>query len=203
MSDALTWTVNEYLMLGVTLALFAFVGLRRGVNRELLSMVGIGVGMIVANGSGPALQPQANRLYSLVRFALGGGLTSADPTAAWARASQMPPLVATSADVQSLSVVVFIFIVILAYMVGQRLFPTPKALVIRFLGLLAGGINGFLVSHYLFPAVLSQPRAVILLPGAQVKQTLNSPQNVAMVVVFFVAVLIAFGLYSAGSSKKK
>ena len=117
MSEVLTWTVNQYLLLGITLAVFGFVGFRRGVNRELLSMVGIGLGMMIAGSSGPALQPQVNQLYRMLRFAVGGGLSSSDPTAAWAVASKLPPIIATTAETQTLSLFVFIIVVIVAALI--------------------------------------------------------------------------------------
>jgi len=203
MSGVLTWTVNQYLLLGITLAVFGFLGFRRGINRELLSMVGIGLGMVISGNAGPALQPQVNRFYRMFRFAVGGGLTSSDPAAAWTKASQLPGIVTTSAQIQLLSLLVFIFIALVFYFMGQRLFPTAKSVMVKFLGLLAGGINGFLTSYYLFPLFLNESRAVVVLPGEEVTTTLSTPDNIALVAVFFVVVLIAFGLYSAGSSKKK
>src|SRR4030042_1798854 len=80
MEGAVTWHVNQYSLVGITLAIFAFVGLRRGISRELLSMVGIGLGMLLANVLAPILGPQVNRFYRLGRFALGGGLAGDDPT---------------------------------------------------------------------------------------------------------------------------
>jgi uncharacterized membrane protein required for colicin V production len=203
MTDALTWTVNQYLLLGITLALFAYMGFRRGVNRELLSMVGIGLGMMVSGSAGPVVAPLVNRLYRVGRFALSGGLFAGDPTTAWASANSLPSIVNTPEAVQSVSLLVFVAVALAFYLLGQRAVPGGKSLPLRVLGLLAGGINGFLASYYLFPLVFSRPRAIIMVPGEQVKSTLNEPQNIALVAVFFVVVLIAFGLLSAGSSRKK
>jgi len=203
MGNALTWTVDQYLLLGVTLALFALVGLRRGVNRELLSMVGIGVGILVSERGAVVLQPQVNRLYQMVRFALSGGLSSPDPTAAWAQASSLPPLVSTAAHLQTLALCVFVLIVLIFYLLGQRLLRKSNSIIIRFLGMLAGGINGYLTASFIFPTLLNGAPAVITVPSQAVTTTLSTPRNIAFVIVFFIVVMIVFGLYNAGSSKKK
>ena len=63
--------------------------------------------------------------------------------------------------------------------------------------MLAGAINGFLVCYYLVPLVFPKPRAIIAVPGGDVRGVLASGQTLALVAVSFVAILIAFGLYNA------
>lgn len=203
MEGAVTWNVSQYMLVGLTLGLFAFVGFRRGVNRELLSMVGIGLGMLLATVLAPGLGPQVNRFYRLARFSLGGGLTADDPTAAWQKARELPNFVRTPADEQFLSVVVFAVIALLFYLWGQGRAATAHSLTSRVLGLLAGGINGFLVAYFLFPLIFPEPRAVITVPSGDISAALSSSQTIALAGVFFVVVLIAFGLHSASRSRRE
>ncbi len=203
MENILTWTINQYVLLGIVLAIFAFLGFKRGVNRELLSMIGVGLGILLADGLAHALQGWVNRFYKLGRFALAGGLTAADPTQAWQGIEKLPALVSTPEDLRFLAILIFLILLLVIYLLGQRFIAAPKTFMAQFLGLLAGGINGFLVAYYLFPLVLVPSQAVIIkLPSSEVKATLGSSRSIAMVVVLVIVVLIAFGLHSTPSGRK-
>jgi len=197
MEGTINITIGYYLPVGATLLFFGFLGFRRGVNRELFSMFGIALGMWLASSLGPALVPLANRLYKLLRFALTEGLTSGDPTAAWQNAKAWPDLIRTTADVQLLALGVFVVIVLLFYLWGQGRARPPQTGMSKLLGLVAGGINGFLIAYFLFPALLPKSTAVITLPSGQINATLGNRQTVALAIVIFTVLLIAFGLHSA------
>jgi hypothetical protein len=197
MEGAVTVTVNQYLAIGVTLALFGFLGFRRGVNRELFAMLGIGVAMWLANALGPSLVPMANRMYKLLRFVLTGSLTAGDPAGAWQKAQAWPDLIHSAMDVELLSVAFFVLIVALFYLWGQQRVRAPGSAMSNLLGLLAGGINGFLVALYLVPAMLPRATAVITLPSGQISATLGTRRNIALAIVCFTVLLIAFGLHNA------
>ena len=203
MDSAVTWNVNQYMLMGLALGLFGLVGFRRGVNRELLLMIGIALGMWLSSQVAPSLESLVNRLYRMGHLALGGGLTGQDPTAAWQSARELPDLIRTPEDLQMLGLALFILVVACSYLLGQRRFPQPDSTMLRILGSFAGAINGFLVSYHLFPIVLAKPTAVISLPSGQVQEALTSGQTIARMVALFVFVLIAFGLYSASRSKKR
>jgi hypothetical protein len=196
-------TVDQYTLLVITLALFAFLGLRRGVNRELLFMAGIALAIFVADPLASALQPQVNRFYKLGHFALGGGLVGEDPTAAWRNVRDLPDLIRSPGDAQLLLLIVFVLIALIFYLWGQHGMPTPGAIMPKVLGLLAGGINGFLIAYFLFPLLFPQPATTITLPSTELNATLSSTRTLAWVAVFFVLVLIAFGLYGSTGPKRK
>lgn len=197
MEGSVNITVGYYLPVGMVLLLFGLVGLKRGVDRELFSMLGIALGMWLAGSFGPSLAPLVNRLYKLGRFALTGGLTSGEPTAAWQDAKAWPDLIRTASDVQLLVAGVFGIIVLLFYLWGQIGVRPPQTGMSKLLGLVAGGINGFLVAYFLFPALLPQSKAVITLPSGQINATLSNRQTVALAIVVFTVLLIAFGLHNA------
>ncbi len=197
MEGAVTWTIDQYAIVGAALVAFGFVGLQRGIHRELLSMAAIGIGALVSGWLARALAPQINRIYRLGRFALEGGLSGDDPAAVWRRIGAMPDLVQSTDDVQLLGVLIFCLIVLVAYLWGQRRAPAPFTLLPRLLGLLAGALNGFLVCWHLVPLVLPKPRAIIAVSGGDVPGVLASGQTLALVAVSVVAILIAFGLHNA------
>lgn len=197
MEGAVTWTIDQYAIVGAALLVFGFVGLQRGIHRELYSMVGIGIGALLSGWLARALGPQINRTYRLGRFALEGGFSGEDPTAAWRRIGALPDLVRTPEDVSFVSVTIFCLIVLVAGLVGQRRARAPFSLLPRVLGLFAGALNGFLVCYHLVPLVFPAPRAIIAVSGGDVRSVLASGQTLALVAVSFVAILIAFGLHNA------
>ena len=200
---SVTWNLNQYLVMGTLLGVFALVGFRRGVNRELLSVIGIGLGIFVAQRTAPTLGPQVNSVYRMMRFALRGGLTSDNPTDAWEQARRLPDLVKSQADVQLCGVVVFFLVVLVFYLVGQQYVAGPRSIILKLLGVFTGVVGGFLMAYYLIPIIFPEPQAVITLPSGQMQETLRRGETVAYVVAFFVAVLIALGLFSASGARKR
>jgi uncharacterized membrane protein required for colicin V production len=194
---AVTWTIDQYVIVGTALVAFGFIGLQRGVHRELHSMVGIGIGALLSGWLARTLAPQINRLYRLGRYALEVGLSGEDPGVAWRRIGATPDLVQATENVSSASVVVFCLIVLVAFMWGQRRVAAPHAFLPRLLGMLAGALNGFLVCYYLVPLVFPTPRAIIAVQSGGIRNVLTGGQTPALVAVSLVAILIAFGLHSA------
>jgi len=190
--DVLSWSVDQYALIGVTLALFGSLGFVRGASRELRSMVGIGVGMLMANALVPHLSKQINSVYKLGRFAFAA--IDGDPGAAWQEAQLLPDLVRTPRDLQLASLAVFIGVVLICYLWGQTSIAAASSLPSRLLGLLAGGINGFLVAYYAFPILFPKSEAVITVPSGRINAALGSSRTMALVAVFIVVVVIALGL---------
>lgn len=197
-----TVNVSEHVLMGLLLGLFALVGFRRGVHRELISLVGMGLGMLAANALTGPLIPSVNRFYRMARFALGGGMSAADPTVAWRQAQAAPDLIRTAAQQQTLGLVVFLFVVLLFIIGGQIWGAKPRSLLLRVLGALMGLINGYLVARFLTPVLFAAPRALIALPSGEVQARLTDTETLAFAVLFFVGIIIALGLYSASGKSR-
>ncbi len=198
-----TWTVSQQMLIGVAAALFGYLGFRRGINRELLQMIGIFVSMLVASHLAPAMRNMVNRFYRLFRLMFTGAFFTGDLMEAWQEVQALPPLVETPEDVQMLSLVTFVVVLLMFYLIGQYQLPQPKGLALRLLGTFVGVINGFLIIYYLFPMVFTRPQAIILLPSEEVHRTLTDEQTVARIVALFIVVLIAFGLYTASTPRRR
>ena len=192
----MSWNVDQYALIGITLLLFGFLGFRRGANRELRSMVGIGLAMLLARVLVPNLGKQINFLYRLGRFALA--VVDSDPSNAWQEAQLLPDLIQTPEDLQFVSLLVFLGIILLCYLWGQSRIAAPFSLSSRVLGALAGGINGFLVAYYVFP-ILLKSEAVIRVPGGEINAALGNSRTMALAAVFAVVVLIGLGLKASRS----
>ncbi|MGI5915041.1 MAG: CvpA family protein [Anaerolineae bacterium] len=198
-----TWNVNHYLFLGLILGAFGFIGFRRGAKRELLSLVGIVLGILVAKPLAVMIQPRLNHFYRLARFALSGGLSSPDPMATWTQIRQSPGLVHTAQQQVWLQLAIFGAIVLIFFFIGQGRISKGGSLVPNTLGLFVGAVNGFLFAYYLLPLLMPAPQTVIALETGSARQALTEPEVMARMVVFLVMAVIAFGLYSATGGGKK
>ncbi len=198
-----TWTVSQQMLIGIAAALFGYLGFRRGINRELLQMIGVFVSMVSASQLAPAMQDMVNRFYRLLRLMLTGALLGGDMLEAWQEVQALPPLIRTPEDMQMLSLVTFVVVLMMFYLIGQYQLPQPQSLALRLMGAFVGIINGFLIIYFLFPMVFTRPEAIILLPSEEVHQTLTDEQTVARIVALFIIVLIAFGLYTASAPKRR
>jgi len=190
-------------MLGVFLVVFAYLGLRRGVSRELTLTLGIVLGILISPSMAIGFTPWVNRFYRLGRFALSGGLFSDNPAAAWQATSAVGELVKSPRDQQVFTVVLFFAIVLLFFLIGRARIPVGKTVMLRVLGALTGAINGFLVAYYLSPYLLNVYETTVVVPSQELRKTLTAADNIALAVWVFIAVVIAFGLYNARGSRKR
>lgn len=195
--------LSQSVLLGVILAVFAYLGFRRGVNRELLLTLGIVLGILLSPRMALILTPWVNRFYRLGRFALSGGLFSDNPAAAWQAASGLDDLVESPRDQLILTLVIFSSFVLLFFIIGRKRLPLGKTLILRVLGALAGAVNGFLIAYFLSPHLLNVYETTVILPSQELRTTLTATETIARAVFVFLAVMIAFGLYNARGSRKR
>jgi uncharacterized membrane protein required for colicin V production len=195
-------TPSNTLILGLAIGVFAVIGWRRGVSRELFTVLVIIFAMLFAQYIAPDLRAPINRMVKLVTFVFGGGLGSDDLSGSWAKVRSAPDLIAPN-KAELLSVAVFVLIVLAAYGVGQMRRSGVEGLMTKALGLLTGAVNGFLIVWYLFPRVFTGPETTIKLPSQALKTELLQPNTMARMAFFFVLVLIAWGLYTASSARRK
>jgi len=197
--DIVSWHVGQNPLIGATMALFGFLGFVRGANRELRSMVGIGLGMLLATLLVPNLGKQINSLCKLGRFAFA--VIDSDPSTAWQKAQVSPDLIQTPADLQIVSLLLFVGLVLASYLWGHSQTAAPPSVPSKLLGVLAGGINGFLIAYYVFPILFPKSEAVITVPSATINQALRSSRTMALVAVLVVVVLIGLGLKASRPPK--
>ncbi|MBN1402047.1 MAG: CvpA family protein [Anaerolineae bacterium] len=185
---------------GSFLGVFALIGGRRGVHREVLALMGILLAIVVSSTLAEAVQPQVNRLYRYGRAGINIVLGADDPGAEFVKASEAPDLVAAD-DLPKLHLAVFGLITLFFYVLGEVRMAAPKAIVPRVLGLFVGAVNGYAIASYLLP-ILFVKNVSVKVPAIEAQRLLSEGETVAQVLFFFVFVLIAFGLYTASGAKK-
>ena len=201
MTSAPSVTIDQSVLLILILGLFALIGLRRGANRELVTVVGLVISYLLVTLTLDSLVPWVNKLYRLARFALAGGLTADDPVTAWSQVQSLPLLVSTDVARRNLGLACFAVLATISYYVGSRTAPQGVSAIARLVGLLLGAVNGFVVASYLFRHALVSASATIEVASGAVRATVTSSQTVGKIVVVLVVALIAFGLHGASGGR--
>jgi len=189
-----------YLMVGFVI-LFGLMGLRRGVFKELLTLVGVFVGIAVGKWGADFLEPWVNRFHKLFMFALKGGLVAEDPSGIFAEIKELPPLVATDSDRLILGTAAFGLIVLTFYLLGEFIIDPPKTASQRFSGLILAGTNGYFIAYFLAPRHLPTPETTIRFSTSGLVNLLS--QNLVKAVLVFVLVLIVLGLQMSTRPKRQ
>ncbi len=140
---------------------FGLIGFLRGVAREVITSIGITAAYLIVKWGGSFLTRWTNMLFKMAIFTARGGLAADDPTVIWGQVSGIHPVIETDAERLIFNLVVSALLVILAYIVANKLTPS-RAIPIRpiclgslppsrLLGSVAGLLNGYLVANYVIP----------------------------------------------------
>ncbi len=201
MGNATTVTIDQVVLMALILGVFGLVGFRRGANRELITLVGIAISFVVLTQLLEVIVPVVNKLHRLARFATQGGLLADDPTVAWGEVKNLPMLITTEAQRRNLGALLFALLVGASYYVGFRAAPPASNTMSRVLGLVLGGVNGFIIASYLFRYALVATKATIELSSGAMRDTVMSGQTIGRIAVALVLALIALGLYGASHKR--
>jgi len=188
-----------YLIVGFVV-LFGLMGLRRGVFRELLSLFGVFLAIVVGRWGTSFLEPWVNRSYKMAMFALKGGLASDDPSGILAKMGSLTPPVTTDADRLVLGTVAFVLIVLGFYLLGEFAVDPPKTISQRLSGIVLAGVNGYFIAYFLAPRHLPTPQTTIRFSARGMIDLLT--QNLIKVLLAFVIVLIVLGLQMSTKPKR-
>ena len=172
--------------------MFGLMGLRRGVFRELLTLFGVFLGIVVGRWGAPFLEPWVNRFYKLIMFAVKGGLVTDDPSSILAEIGDLKLPVTTDSDRLILGTVAFVLIVLAFYLLGEFVIDPPKNMSQRLSGIVLAGASGYFIAYFLVPRHLPTPRATIRFSTSDLMNLLT--QNLTKVMLVFVIVLIILGL---------
>lgn len=188
-----------YLFTGF-IVLFGLMGLRRGISKELLTLVGVFLAIAVGKWGAPLLKPWANRYYKLVMFSLKGGLVAEDPSSVLAEIEKLKAPITTAHDLLVLGTVAFGLVVLAFYLLGEFVIKPPKKASQRLLGLVLAGMNGYFIAYFLVPRHLPKPQATFRFSTSGMMDLLS--QNLIKVLLAFVLILIFLGLQMSTRPKK-
>jgi hypothetical protein len=184
--------LNQLYLIAGFVILFGLMGLRRGVFRELLSLFGVFLAIVVGRWGTSFLEPWVNRSYKMTMFALKGGLASDDPASVLVEMGALTPPVTTDADRLVLGTVAFASIVLGFYLLGEFVVDPPKAISQRLSGIVLAGVNGYFIAYFLAPRHLPTPQTTIRFSASGMIDLLT--RNLIKVVLAFVIILIVLGL---------
>ena len=176
------------------------MGLRRGVFRELLALVGVFLAIVVGGGGARFLEPWVNRFYKLGMFALRGGLATDDPASVLTEMGDLTRLVSTESDLLVLGTAAFALIVLVFYLVGELVVDPPETTSQRLSGVVLAGVNGYFIAYFLAPRHLPAPETTIRFSTEGLLALLT--QNLIKVVLVFVIILIVLGLQMSTKPKR-
>ncbi len=178
----------------LVMGLFAYLGYRRGVIRELIAMPGIVLAPFIGAWAGVALRVWVNRFYRLAMFARFGGLTTDDTASVMAQVQKVPPLINTAEDVATLGMIVFLLVIAAGYLIGQWRAKAPADRAARLLGAVLGAFNGFLLVEIVLPRFWRAQFAVVVVPTASMIQLLGGRTAIILIVAFLAVVLYGLSL---------
>jgi len=196
------WYIDDGTVVVAALLVFLYVGYRRGVQRELPTLFGLGAGWLLASLVGPGLAERMNRLYRSARFLVEDSLSREDPAAVWERIRALPDIVRTDTDAKVLALAVFVGWVGLVYIVTQFRCRGPANRTGQVLGALGGATNGLLFSRGVMLLTRGTAMRWTLPAAGLVEAAFPEGSGASVMVVLVVALLIAFGVYSAAGAHR-
>lgn len=171
----------------IVILAFAVVGFQRGWRREVLSLVFVlgGVLFLYLNGGRGVAQFLFTRLPVIFQDASGSANVPVSPTSP------------SDSQVLITTFLVFVVIVVLGYIVGNRAFPPPSNPSDRIMGAIPSIVSGYAIISYITNAFSRTPLITI-----GVNTPSQSLLSSYMLVIFVIAVILAIvGLVVANTRK--
>jgi hypothetical protein len=207
---------TQVVLLAVVIV-FGFIGFSRGAQREFLVTVAVLFAGVFVQVGHDQLVFWANRMHKLTLFVLRGGLGASDPSAAWAKIRALPNLITTAQQQLYLTLIVFVVIVFMAYLLGELSFRKKKRIPLgaifglitvkpaltlfsRSLGLILGAVNSYLILRFWLPRLFPAAKTVVVVPSGSMADFLG--QNINYVFITIVVVLVVLG-WQASTGRKK
>ena len=209
--------LTTQVVLLAVVVVFGFIGFSRGAQREFLVTVAVLFAGVLVQVGHKWLLFWVNRMYKMMLFVRNGGMGASDPSAAWAKVRALPDLIVSPQQQLYMTLAVFAAIVLLAYLLGELVFrqklkpvsvlalpsvvlPTSPHFFARFLGLILGAVNGYLIFRFLVPRLFPVAKTVVVVPTGSLTDLLG--KNINYVFIIIVAVLILWAwLASTGRNK--
>lgn len=180
------WLLQAWQCFFLIVLVFAVAGFMRGWKREIVSVAfTLGAAFVVGLGGGAAI---AQTIFERIPLALQ------DPSHPQPVTSPNPTITAV------VTVLTLILLIILGYIIGNKVFPKPGTPAERFLGAVIG-IGAGIVIYYIVSLI-----APYLAKGPGFSFFISAPSQSAvgssfLIIFIIVAVLLIVGLVSARAKK--
>ncbi len=189
--------IAQIWVVALVVLLFAYIGARRGVNRELIVLATAVVAVVLVNGLGAAAQPLFVRFYRMIAFIVRGGLIADNPPDVWVQVANAPTPLDGARGQEIVEALLFILLLALSYGAGgwwgQRKGWGVSRLD-RAMGFVVGGVTGYLVLLFVFPRLIAQRVISFAVPAGEISGMLQTRVNVGQVLAIALFIVFIFGI---------
>ncbi|HLH60056.1 MAG TPA: hypothetical protein VKV20_00120 [Ktedonobacteraceae bacterium] len=178
----------------IAMLAFGVLGFMRGWRREIVSMAFSLAGVLFLYlGGGKGLADFIFVRFPIILQIIAGGNSSSTKT----------PPTPTDVNVLVVTIIAFVVIVGLGYIIGNRAFPKPATPAERFLGVIPAVITGYALIEYVTNVFAKSPLITVGVNTPSQSQVGNYLLIIFVVaVVAVIAGLIAANAKKGGSGKK-
>jgi small basic protein len=193
-------TVTEWWFVALVAAAFAYLGARRGLTIELFMLVGVIVGVLLADRLADFMVPWINLSWQLTLAMVREHAMS--PEAIVKVLFNQPKLITQDIHRLYLGSMVFVGLVALGYSIGRRRSAKakPPRPTTRVLAAMVGAVNGYLIAFFLFPRHITSTTTVITMSSVNIRSFLQIRLGVPILIA--VLVLITIGVLGAREGGK-
>lgn len=191
--------ITEWWFVAAIAAAFGWFVMRRGLTVGLYMLASTAAGMMLADYLAKLLQPWVNFTYQAILALVHQRAFS--PEALFKASLQEPKLITEPSHMVLFGSVIFVLLIVLAYLIGKRRKSKPPRKMTRILAAVVGAINGYLVTFFLFPRHITQQKTIITVPNVNVRDLLRIQLNLPILVA--IVVLITIGVLGAREGKAK
>jgi Colicin V production protein len=182
--------VNEWWFVAAVAAVFAYLGVRNGLTIGQFMLIGIVVGILLADRLARFMEPWINISYQMMLAVIREHATS--PDALIKTMFSQPPLITQDWQRLDLGTLIFGLLVWLGYLIGRRRSAKakPARFVTHLLAAAVGAINGYLMAFFVLPRYLTASNTVVTVPNVNIKGLLQVRLSLPILVVVLVIVTI-------------
>ena len=192
--NIVTLNVSQQMLFWLVAGALGLLGYRRGVNREALSLLGVGLGVFLSRPLASLAGPLAEDLYRLAQKTLSGGGEGLNGAL---QANALPGVSGGIGQGESLALTIFVLLTLGAYVYGEWRVPAPRFILGKVLGMGVGAIKGLLLAYCLLPLLFPRSATMSAMAVGSTASSNSNTEVLAWTGVLLVVVLIVSGLYNA------
>ncbi len=192
--------ISEWWFVAMVAAIFAFLGVRRGLTIELFVLLGVGAGVLFADPLAERLESPINSVYQFAEPIVRERITPPDKLV---KPAKPPKLITVEVHRRYLGSALFVLLVAAGLLIGHRRSAKAKSprLITQVLAALVGAANGYLMAYFLFPRHITSTKTIIEVPTTPITNLLRI--QLTLPILITVLALITFGVLGSRQGKAK